>query len=77
MEVGGRDWVISGKIDLITDDDLVIDLKTTGRRLKKPKEDHAFQLSTYGMAWKAQSGKDAQGRLDYAIRAPATGRRPT
>lgn len=72
MEVNNRPWVISGKIDLVTDDDLVIDLKTTGRRLKKPKAEHAFQLSTYAMAWKAQTRQhNVSGRLDYAIRGKA------
>lgn len=77
MEITNRPWVISGKIDLVTDDDLVIDLKTTGRRLKTPKQDHRFQLSTYVMAWGSQTGRlgvigQAEalvvGRLDYAIR---------
>jgi len=69
MEVTNRPWVISGKIDLVTNDDLVIDLKTTGRKLKTPKPEHRFQLSTYAMAWKAQTGQHNVGaRLDYAIR---------
>ena len=69
MEVNNRDWVISGKTDLIDSNDLVIDLKTTGRRLSKPKADHRFQISTYVMAWKARTGGNGVGgRLDYAIR---------
>ena len=72
MEVGGRDWVISGKTDLVDADDLVIDLKTTGRKIKKPRDDQALQVSTYAMAWKAQTGRsDVQGRIDYALRGKA------
>ena len=68
MEVNNRPWVISGKTDLIAAN-TPIDLKTTGRRLKTPKPEHVFQLSTYAMGWKAETGlPDVQGRLDYAIR---------
>ena len=76
MEIKNRDWVITGKTDLIDSNDLVIDLKTTGRlpakprngSAPKPKPEHRFQLSTYAMAWKAQTGKEVSGRLDYALR---------
>jgi len=69
MEVGNRDWVITGQTDLITDDDLVIDLKTSGRRLSKPRPEQVFQVSTYAMGWKAQTGRPGiHGRLDLAIR---------
>ena len=76
MEVKNRLWLISGKTDLITDDDLVIDLKTgkvPGKPRdgspRKPKQADAFQVSTYAMGWKAQTGRlDVKGRLDFAPR---------
>lgn len=69
MQIKNRDWVISGKTDLITNKDQVIDLKTTGRRVSKPKPDHVFQTGVYVAAWRAQTGlPGVQGRLDYALR---------
>lgn len=69
MKVTNRDWVISGKTDLVTDGNLVIDLKTTGRRVNTPKPDHVFQTGVYVAAWRAQTGlQSVQGRLDYALR---------
>jgi len=69
MEVNGRDWVISGKTDLITAQEQVIEQKTTGKRVKKPKDDHVFQTGVYVAAWRAQTGlPDVQGRLDYSVR---------
>lgn len=69
MKIANRDWVISGKTDLITDKDRVRELKTTGRRVSKPKDGHAFQAGVYIMAWRAQTGLlSVQGDLDYCIR---------
>lgn len=72
MEVKGRDWVISGKIDLIAHGtmwDLVIENKTTDRRVSKPKPDHVFQTSVYTVAWRQTTGHAGiQARLDYSLR---------
>jgi len=69
MEIRNRPYNIRGKIDLITTDDLVIDTKTTGKRVNKPKPDHEFQVKTYAAAWKAQTGlPTVSGRLDYGLR---------
>lgn len=75
MEVGGRDWLITGKTDVLTKDD-VDEIKTTGKRPSKgkdgqyiPKPDHLLQVETYVMARRAQMGRqDIQGRLRYALR---------
>lgn len=69
MEVGGRDWCIRGKTDLIDSNDKVIDLKTTNKRLSKPYKEQIFQVGVYAMAWKVQTGcQNVKGRIDYAIR---------
>lgn len=69
MDVVGRDWKITGKIDLIDDNDLVIENKTTGKRVYTPKKDHEFQAKVYTAAFRKESGiPDLQARLDYAIR---------
>lgn len=69
MKVKHRDWRISGKTDLITDRNNVVDIKTTGRRVNVAKPDHVSQIATYVMAWRQQIGLDeVQGCLDYAIR---------
>lgn len=69
MKIKGRDWVISGMTDLITDKDMVIELKTTGRKVSKSKPDHRFQAGTYVAAWRQQTGLEiVQARIDYAIR---------
>lgn len=76
MEVNNRPWNITGKTDLLTAKG-VEEIKTTNtlpakprdKSPPKPKPDHAFQVSTYAMGWKAQTGcSDVQGRLDYAKR---------
>jgi len=76
MAINNRPWLISWKIDLVTDDDLVIDLKTgkvPGKPRdgspRKPKATDAFQVSTYAMGWKAETGRpNVKGRLDFAPR---------
>lgn len=69
MEVKNRDWVISGKTDVIDCANDVNELKTTGKRVNTPKPDHVFQTGVYVAAWRAQTGlQDVQGRLDYALR---------
>lgn len=79
MEVNNRPWVITGKTDLIVAAG-PIDIKTTGTMPAKPRDgsppkpkpDHAFQVSTYAMAWKAQTGQqDVRGRIVYARRGEA------
>lgn len=70
MEIKNRDYNISGKIDLITTDDLIVDTKTTGKRVSKPKLDHMLQVKTYAAAWKHQTLMTPQvkARLDYCLR---------
>lgn len=69
MEVTGRDWQISGKIDLINDNLLVMENKTTGRRVSKPKPDHVFQTGVYTSALRKQNGNpELRARIDYSIR---------
>ena len=79
MEIGSRDWVITGKTDVLTKDG-VDEIKTTGKLPAKPKDksppkpkpDHAFQVSTYAMARKAQTGQQGvRGRIVYARRGEA------
>lgn len=68
MEVG-RPWVVSGKTDLVTVENQVRELKTTGKKIYKPWESQYLQAATYTLAWRQQSGlKDVQAQIDYAIR---------
>lgn len=66
MEVKNRDWGIAGKVDLITDKEVVIDHKTTKGRMKAPRVEHVFQLGVYALAVKQQAwGANVTARLDY------------
>jgi len=73
MEINGRDWNITGKIDLIADNDdgwnVVRENKTTGHSVSKPKPDHVFQISTYAVARMKETGAPFIGaRIDYSLR---------
>lgn len=77
MEINNRPWIISGKTDLIDIDDNIHELKTTNTLPAKPRDgsppkpkyDHGFQVSTYVMGRRAETGRsDVQGRLTYARR---------
>jgi|GEM_PF-5444658 len=67
---------VSGKTDLITIENDVLELKTTGKQLDgyksgkpKPKDGHSFQVGAYVAARREETGvPDIQGRLDYSIR---------
>lgn len=67
---------ISGKTDLITIENSVRELKTTGKQLDgyksgkpRPKDGHSFQVGTYVAARREETGKpDIQAQLDYSIR---------
>ena len=83
MEIKNRPWAITGKIDLIEDDGNdgdggdVYELKTANKlpakprngSPPKPKGDHDFQVSTYVMGRRAETGRsDVQGRIHYGLR---------
>lgn len=77
MEITNRPWVISGKTDLIDIGGDVYELKTTNKLPAKPRDgsppkpkyDDGFQVSTYVMGRRAETGRsDVRGRLDYAKR---------
>lgn len=68
MEVKNRRWIITGKDDLITVDNVVREAKTTGRRVNTPKEANMFQTSVYALARSLETGLPPKGCLDYAYR---------
>lgn len=68
MEVNNRDWIISGKTDLITVVNQVRETKTTGRKVNAPKPAHTFQTGVYALAWSQQTGLPPQAEIDYAYR---------
>lgn len=69
LDVIGRPWKITGKVDLIGMNVGPIETKTTGKRLSKPKPDNVFQIATYAAARMKQMGvQNAIARMDYVIR---------
>ncbi len=69
MYVVGRDWMITGKIDLIDSDLTVFETKTTKRKVNKPKPAHLFQTAVYTAAFRAQMNlPDLASRIDYSFR---------
>jgi len=68
MEVTGREWAITGKVDLIDTDNLVMETKTTWRNLSKPKKEHVFQTGVYSTAVRKQANLDViNARIDYTV----------
>jgi len=69
MEIKNRPWIISGKTDLITEENLVAELKTSGTNVNVVKKDHRFQTGVYVAEWREESGiPDVQARIDYSKR---------
>lgn len=72
MAIKRRAWAITGKVDLVTDAKLVIDHKTTKGQMKKPKDDHVFQIGVYTLAVRRIEGfSDAEAEIDYYPRGKA------
>jgi hypothetical protein len=78
MDVIGRAWKIKGKVDLITDEEVIVDHKTTTGTLKAPKPEHVFQIGVYALAIQKQAGNRAvSAQVDYYPRGkPAAYSRP-
>ena len=62
------DWTFKGYVDLVTDAEVVLELKTSARSVSKPREDHIRQISAYILGNRQLSGaKEFGARIDYAI----------
>lgn len=70
MEVTGRPWTISGKLDVIDDENLIVEIKTITRSPgNQPKKEHTFQTGVYATAVRREAGLEAiKARVDYSIR---------
>lgn len=72
MDVIGRPWKITGKVDLITNLYKAVDHKTTKGQLRDPKPDHVFQMWVYLLALRILMGLEVKGQLDYYPRGKDT-----
>lgn len=62
-------WHLEGTMDLLTESWVVIDTKTTSRRISKPRDEHVLQLACYCAAVRAISKQvEAGAAVDYAVR---------
>lgn len=69
-----EEFIVSGVVDLIDDKNVIIETKTSGRKVSKPKPDHVFQASTYADAYRIDTGNLESGvRLDYATAGKTPG----
>lgn len=73
MKVKGRSWSISGKVDLIDDNDLLHENKTTSRKPYKPKKDHVFQTGVYvTLLRRLWDRPNINAELIYSLRGKGT-----
>ncbi len=69
MRFVNKSWNFQGKIDLVSEDNVVIETKTTGSKPYKARAEHVLQTVGYTQAYKQISGKeDLTSRIDYAVR---------
>lgn len=63
-----KDYKFVGYVDLVDDQDVIIETKTTGKKPAEPKFDHTLQLTAYATGYRATKKKKETGvRIDYAV----------
>ena len=61
--------ILQGRIDLVDDNDVLRDMKTTGKSPSAGEADRSLQLSLYGVGYKAISGEYPKGyQLDHIVK---------
>jgi hypothetical protein len=68
LKLKGTDQVFAGRVDIITDDDLIIDTKTKKARPSYVDESHRLQLTAYTAGFQVTNQKKPKGaRIDYVV----------
>lgn len=68
LKLKGTDQVFSGRVDIITKDEMIIDTKTKKARPSFVDGDHKLQMTAYSAGYQvANKKKPRQIRLDYVI----------
>lgn len=65
-----KDWVFTGRTDVIDEDGLMLDAKTTGQTPRSPKSDHIIQITAYSLGYKKRNDNlppFSGARLDYTV----------
>lgn len=62
------DWVYIGYIDLIDENYVVVEAKTSGKKVPGPRHDHVMQVTGYAMWLAANTGVNQTARIDYAVK---------
>ena len=67
LEIGNKSWNFTGRLDLVDKSGCIIETKTTGKRLKKPKVDHILQVSGYWTFSESEHQIEHGARIDDAV----------
>lgn len=62
------DWTFTGRIDVIDDSDVVMEMKTIGRTPSKPDEGHKLQTVGYTTGFRAEGNTESGARLVYLVK---------
>jgi len=62
------DFGMHGFIDLVDENDIIVDYKTTGKAVADIKADHLRQLAYYTMMYRHEGERERGIRLDYVVK---------
>jgi len=69
MTFSNKPWPFTGRVDLVSDDGIVIENKTTARGLNRPRDTHLLQTYGYTSAMRRKlQSPDMEARIDYGVR---------
>lgn len=68
MKMSNKPWSFKGILDVLDENQVIVETKTTSRRTSKPKPEHLLQATAYATGFRCQHRQQEGGvRLDYVV----------
>lgn len=61
-------WTFTGYMDVLDENMVIVEAKTTSRSLSEPQPDHVLQVTGYAAGLLATTGVKQTARIDYAVK---------
>jgi hypothetical protein len=63
-----KDWIFTGRVDLVDEADTIVETKTIGQTPGKPLPDHILQTTAYVTGFRSTGERESGARIDYAVK---------
>jgi len=76
-DIGGDGWILNGRLDLVTEDCVIADLKTSGKKHTQEDIDKSVQLTAYAALYRDHFAEEEKGiRHDVVVKSKRWGATP-